>query len=248
MQRPGDPPAVPRRRRMGHDRPGPGRRRRWRSESARYRGTWAGQESALAGPEQAGQALAALLAGRGRTLVVADDVWTADELAPFLAVTQVARLLVTTRRPLLLAGTQAHQIKIDAMAEPVARRLLARDLPPMAGYLERDLLELYGGWPLLLGLINRRLANELRSGASVDVAAADAAGKLRPQGPVPTRWTSPTQATASRQSRRRLTTASTRSTRRSATGSGSSGSSPRTARSRSASSSCSGRAPRAQRA
>ena len=64
--------------------------------------------------------------------MVADDVWTADQLAPFLAVTQVARLLVTTRRPLLLAGTQAHQIKIDAMAEPVARRLLARDLPPMA--------------------------------------------------------------------------------------------------------------------
>ena len=47
------------------------------------------------------------------------------------------------------------------------------------------MLELSGGWPLLLGLINRRLANELRSGASVDIAAADAAGKLRPQGTGP---------------------------------------------------------------
>jgi WD40 repeat protein len=144
-----------------------------------------GQENAFASPEQAGHALAASLAGRGRTLVVADDVWTADQLAPFLAVTQVTRLLVTTRRPLVLAGVDARSIKIDAVTLPVARRLLGRDLPPIAGHLERKLLELAGGWPLLLSLINCRIANDLRSGGSIDTAALDAANKLGPHGTGP---------------------------------------------------------------
>ena len=144
-----------------------------------------GQENAFASPEQAGHALAASLAGHGRTLVVADDVWTADQLAPFLAVTQVARLLVTTRRPLVLAGVDARCIQIDAVAAPVARRLLGRDLPPIAGHLERDLLDLAGGWPLLLSLINRRIVNDLSAGGSVDAAAADAATRLGPKGPGP---------------------------------------------------------------
>jgi hypothetical protein len=48
--------------------------------------------------EQAGGALAGALAGRGRTLLVADDVWTAARLRPFALAGQSCRLLVTTSR------------------------------------------------------------------------------------------------------------------------------------------------------
>jgi NB-ARC domain len=88
---------------------------------------------AFTSPEQAGQALAGVLAGRGRTLLVVDDVWTAAQLQPFAAAGQPCRLLVTTRRPMVLDDVAARRIKVDAMPDPVARQLLTRDLEGMAG-------------------------------------------------------------------------------------------------------------------
>jgi hypothetical protein len=135
-------------------------------------------------PEQAGQALARALSGRGRTLLVVDDVWTAAQLQPFLAAGEPGRLLVTTRRPVVLADVvDPRQIKVDAMPDAVARRLLTRDLEGMAAGLERDLLDLTGRWPLLLNLVNHRLAGDVDHGAHIDVAAAAAAGRLRERGP-----------------------------------------------------------------
>jgi hypothetical protein len=134
-------------------------------------------------PEQAGRALGGALSGRGRTLLVADDVWTAAQLEPFAAAGQPWRLLVTTRRPAVLDAVAARQIKVDAMPKPVARLLLARDLPVMDAERERELLELTGRWPLLLNLVNHRLAGEVRRGAGVDAAAVGAAGRLREAGP-----------------------------------------------------------------
>ena len=69
------------------------------------------------------------------------------------------------------------------MPDPVARRLLTRGLPAMAAGLERDLLDLTGRWPLLLNLVNHRLAGDVDRGACIDVAAAAAAGRLRERGP-----------------------------------------------------------------
>ena len=69
------------------------------------------------------------------------------------------------------------------MPDAVARRLLTRDLPVMAAGLERDLLDLTGRWPLLLNLVNHRLAGDVDRGARIDVAAAAAAGRLRERGP-----------------------------------------------------------------
>ena len=135
-------------------------------------------------PEQAGQALAGALSGSGRTLLVVDDVWTAAQLQPFAAAGQPCRLLVTTRRPAVLADVaDPRQIKVDAMPDPVARRLLTRGLPAMAAGLERDLLDLTGRWPLLLNLVNHRLAGDVDRGAHIDTAAAAAAGRLRERGP-----------------------------------------------------------------
>ena len=138
---------------------------------------------AFTSPEQAGRALGGVLAGRGPVLLVADDVWTAAQLEPFTAEGQPWRLLVTTRRPVILAGVAARQIKVDAMPGPVARQLLTRDLPPMDGVRERELLDLTGRWPLLLNLVNHRLASDVSRGAAVDTAASAATGRLRAGGP-----------------------------------------------------------------
>lgn len=131
--------------------------------------------------EQAGQALAGTLARRrGRTLLVADDVWTDGQLAPFVAAGQAGRLLITTRKPHVLDGTGARHIKVDAVPATVARALLARDLPvAIPEGLERELLDLARGMPLLLSLINARLADEIGRDAAIGVAAADTASRLR---------------------------------------------------------------------
>ena len=134
-------------------------------------------------PEQAGQALNNALASKHRKLLVLDDVWTVGQLAPFRAVTEYGRLLITTRNPALLAGINAKRITVDAVTGGFARQLLARDLPTLPSHLEDQMLVLTGQWPLLISLVNRRLSDEIRSGAAIDVAAADAIRRLRRGGP-----------------------------------------------------------------
>ena len=139
-------------------------------------------------PEQAGQALARQLASRDRdrTLLVVDDVWTAGQLEPFANAARTAgRLLITTRRPAVLAEAEvgAHRISVDAMTDPVARQLLTRGLAAMDAPQETELLRLTGRWPLLLNLVNRRLANDCSRGANISAAAAEASRRLRHGGP-----------------------------------------------------------------
>jgi hypothetical protein len=143
-----------------------------------------GEARPFTSAESAGQALATALASRGRTLVVVDDVWTADQLEPFRAAAQSGRLLVTTQRPSVLANAAACRIQVGAMTDEVARRLLRRDLPAMAAQREQELLELTSGFPLQLNLVNRRLADDLRRpGGAIDAAAAAAGRRLRLAGP-----------------------------------------------------------------
>ena len=197
---------------------------------------------AFASPEQAGQALAGALAGRGRTLLVVDDVWTAAQLQPFAAAAQQGRLLVTTRRPVVLEDVaDPRQITVDAMPDAVARRLLTRGLEGMAAGLESDLLDLTGGWPLLLNLVNHRLAGDVDRGARIDVAAAAAAGRLRERGPAALDITD--SGSGRPRWPRRSATAWTRWIPVTGTGSWSWGSSPRTPRSRCPPSRCCGREP-----
>ena len=141
-----------------------------------------GEGHAFASVEEAGHALAGALARR-RMLLVADDVWTSGQLAPFVTAGQAGRLLVTTRRPAVLAGTEARPVEVDAVPREVAGQILTRGLPPTAGRTEEDLLELAGGWPLLLSLVNGRLAEDLGRGRDIDAAARGAAERLRRDGP-----------------------------------------------------------------
>ena len=48
---------------------------------------------------------------------------------------------------------------------------------------ERELLDLTGRWPLLLNLVNHRLAEDINRGAAIDTAASAAASRLKAGGP-----------------------------------------------------------------
>jgi hypothetical protein len=142
-----------------------------------------GESHTFTNVEEAGRALAGALAARRRTLLVADDVWTGGQLVPFVTAGRAGRLLVTTRRPAVLAGAGARSIEVDAVPREVARRILTRGLTGMAGHVEESLLELAGGWPLLLGVINGRLVEDLSRGGNIDATARGAARRLRRDGP-----------------------------------------------------------------
>ena len=142
-----------------------------------------GESHTFTNVEEAGRALAGALAARRRTLLVADDVWTGGQLVPFVTAGRAGRLLVTTRRPAVLAGAGARSIEVDAVPREVARRMLTRGLTGMAGHVEESLLELAGGWPLLLGVINGRLVEDLSRGGNIDATARGAARRLRRDGP-----------------------------------------------------------------
>ena len=53
----------------------------------------------------------------------------------------------------------------------------------MAAGPERDLLDLTGRWPLLLNLVNHRLAGDVDRGAHIDVAGAAGPGSSHERGP-----------------------------------------------------------------
>lgn len=108
---------------------------------------------------------------RQRCLLVVDDVWRSDDLAPFLAL-KGPRLLVTSRIQNLLAETIATdwvEIPVDQMTPDEAAAILGRGLAIDAPSHEAmvDLAEKLGCWPLLLGLVNARLLEEYRTRRNV---------------------------------------------------------------------------------
>ncbi|HEY7224025.1 MAG TPA: NB-ARC domain-containing protein [Micromonosporaceae bacterium] len=113
-----------------------------------------GGPSRVAGPEAAAQKLAVLLAARPATLVVVDDVWYADQLAPFLDVpAATARHLITTRvgSPLPRAATA---VAVDDLDEGEARRVLLDGVVGLPEDRAAGLLRQVGGWALALKSVN----------------------------------------------------------------------------------------------
>ncbi|MFI6509141.1 NB-ARC domain-containing protein [Streptosporangium sp. NPDC050855] len=147
------------------------------------------------GPEQAGHRMAEALAERGRALLVVDDVWSPQQLRPFLAVASRSRLLVTTRLPRALPPDGIAMI-VDEMAPRVAVRLLSRGLPPMSPGVVNALMALTGRWPLLMALVNARLRDEHRAGTNIEVAARRAVERLGRIGPADLDVTVPRQREA----------------------------------------------------
>ncbi|WP_187414786.1 NB-ARC domain-containing protein [Nonomuraea sp. PA05] len=138
--------------------------------------------SSFSDPEQAGQHLGQVLDDAGRVLLVIDDVWTADQLVPFLQGAPRCTRLITTRNPKVLPRG-AVPVRVDQMGPEVSRELLLRgDLRLSQGQIA-ELLDLTGEWPLLLAIVNSALLRRVRRGARATDAAADIIERMSVGGP-----------------------------------------------------------------
>ncbi|MET9880401.1 NB-ARC domain-containing protein [Actinacidiphila glaucinigra] len=133
-------------------------------------------------PDLAGQHLGRLLDQRPRTLLVLDDVWEDEQLAPFLQGGQRCLRLITTRNPALLPPGSSR-IHVDQMSAEQARALLTWQLPSIPADLVDGLLRATGRWALLLRLTNRLIAQQTATGARPVDAARNALQQLRVRGP-----------------------------------------------------------------
>ena len=132
-----------------------------------------GEVAAFADPQLAGQYLGSLLDTGPRRLLVLDDVWDTEQLAPFTDAGKECARLVTTRVPGLLTGGTA--VQVDQMSEDQARALLTGGLPPLDQAIVAQLLAVTGRWPLLLRLVNQILADYVQVAADSSAVSAQGA-------------------------------------------------------------------------
>ncbi|WP_143196875.1 NB-ARC domain-containing protein [Streptomyces sp. CB00455] len=141
-----------------------------------------GDSTAFEDPDRAGDHLGRLLDHRPRTLLVLDDVWEPEQLAPFLRGGRNCVRLVTTRVPAVLPDGAAR-LRVDEMTSDQARAVLTRDLPDLPEETVGGLLRATGRWALLLRLTNRLIVRRTSTGADPATAAAEALEDLRTGGP-----------------------------------------------------------------
>jgi hypothetical protein len=130
---------------------------------------------------QAAEQLAAVLARGPARLLVLDDVWTDDQLDAFPLAGRAARL-VTTRNPSLGAGSVMIPVQVDQMSRQQALALLQAGLPPFPPGAAAALVAEAGRWPLLLRLAGKALAEQVRLGSDIALAAEQLLAKLRQGG------------------------------------------------------------------
>ena len=134
----------------------------------------AGEEAAFADPQLAGRRLGALLNAGPRKLLVLDDVWETEQLAPFIEGGRACARLVTTRAPELLAG-RGTAVRVDQMSPGQAQALLTSGLPTLDEAVVAGLLAVTGRWPLLLRLVSQILADYAQVAADVSAVSAQGA-------------------------------------------------------------------------
>ncbi|GAA0219939.1 hypothetical protein GCM10010492_17500 [Saccharothrix mutabilis subsp. mutabilis] len=143
-----------------------------------------GRRPGFTSPEQAGLHLGGALAARKPPpLLVVDDVWTSEQLRPFLDAARTCTLLVTTRVPDLLAAAEAQTIRVDQMNPAQARDLLVGGLGELPDDLRERLLDRTGRWPLALRLANSALRRTARDGGDIAQAAERLVRRLGDVGP-----------------------------------------------------------------
>jgi WD40 repeat protein len=142
---------------------------------------WSDQEPPAFETLDAGSAhLRGLLAAR-RVLLVIDDVWRPDDIAPFHGLGAGTVLLVTTRDGSTLPDS-ATTVVVDAMAPPEAMALLGAELPESKEEELRQLASRLGEWPLLLKIVNRQLQELAKEGLTVEEALQEVREALEAEG------------------------------------------------------------------
>ena len=133
--------------------------------------------------DMAGADLGRLLNARDRTLLVLDDVWASEQLAPFLIGGSRCVRMVTTRLPEILPA-DAQRIEIGEMTFGQARRVLTWGLPSSAlsEDVVRRLVGSCGRWPLLLRLASSLIIQLVSTGLEPAAAAGEALDQLSRDG------------------------------------------------------------------
>jgi WD40 repeat protein len=139
-----------------------------------------GQRPTYTDPRLAGAHLAEVISGR-RCLLVLDDVWTADQLVPFLLGAPNCVRLVTTRIAAVVPAGAAR-VRVNALtvgqAEAILRRGLEAGPVSLAGLVART-----GLWPVLCGLANGVLRRRAARGDGLAEAVRWAEAMLDTGGP-----------------------------------------------------------------
>ena len=103
-------------------------------------------------------------------LMVIDDVWSANDLKPFLRGGPQCARLVTTRQARVAA--ECEDVSVDEMTSQEATALLGARIDPAPTDLQpfRKLAHRLGEWPLLLKLANAALRGRLDRGDTLERA------------------------------------------------------------------------------
>ncbi|WP_375490855.1 tetratricopeptide repeat protein [uncultured Nostoc sp.] len=105
-----------------------------------------------------------LLSGKGKMLVVFDDVWKPEHLKPFLdALPREANILVTTREPSQIRDSSLHfrELEITCLSEDDALQLLREYLPKLSVDLLRNLASKFGYHPQAIAIVASQLQSKV---------------------------------------------------------------------------------------
>lgn len=142
-----------------------------------------GTRPTLVSPEQAGFHLAEVLGERAALLVV-DNVWSPDDLTPFLLGALNCVRLVTTRN-LGMCRSASATVRVPPMTTDEVMRLLENNSPTSSSGDSglRTLASTCGGWPLLASVVGASVAQDISAGATKAVAVDRATNALHDDGP-----------------------------------------------------------------
>ncbi|MFD9096963.1 NB-ARC domain-containing protein [Streptomyces collinus] len=130
--------------------------------------------------QQAGERLRELL-GAKPTLLVVDDVWSEQHLAPFIGGRGDCVVLITSRFRDI--QPDAVPVEVDEMTEEQALQLLLSDLAEVAGVNWHDVLEVIGRCPLVLKLAHGELRERTECGEPLARAVHRIRDDFTSQGP-----------------------------------------------------------------
>jgi hypothetical protein len=144
--------------------------------------TLGGDRPNFVDPMLAGFALGELLDRGEPVLLVIDDVWTSDQLDPFLLGGSRCCRLVTTRNAAAVPDSSSRFI-VDTLSRDESAQLLHRGLPSGPPTVFDPLLRLTGEWPLLIALANNLLRRRVARGVELVAAVDELVERLRSDGP-----------------------------------------------------------------
>jgi hypothetical protein len=138
------------------------------------------QAAEVADPQSAGGILGRAFEGR-RALLVVDDVWTSEQVEPFLiGGDRVVRLFTTRQHGLLPVG--AALVRVDQMTEVEAHQLLTAGVPEMPPTPVAEALRVTGRWPVLLALVRGAIRDALDGGGDPAAELVDVVAALESEG------------------------------------------------------------------